>query len=173
VTALVLPLPGAEDLARQLATGIGAELGGLELHRFPDGEVRIRIAGRAAERTVILAGSLDRPDGKVLPLLFAAGTARDLGASGIGLVVPYLSYLRQDAAFRPGEGVSARHFARLLSGTADWLVTVDPHLHRISDLGRLFTCRTEVVHAAPLLSGWIRSRVRDPLVIGPDEESRQ
>lgn len=173
MTVLVLPLPGAEALAARVSAAVGGEPAELEVHRFPDGEVRVRIAGAAVGRRVVLAGSLDRPDGKILPLLFAAATARDLGAVEVGLVAPYLSYLRQDIAFRPGEGVSARHFARLLSAAADWVVTVDPHLHRIPELGRFFTCRTEVVHTAPLLAQWIRTRVRDPLVLGPDEESRQ
>ena len=173
MNALVVPLPGADLLADRIASVTGAERGRLDLHRFPDGEVRIRLAGVAAGSTVILVGSLDHPDGKILPLLFAADTARDLGAEAVGLVAPYLPYLRQDRAFEPGEGVSARHFARLLSGAVSWLVTVDPHLHRIPDLAHLFGCRTEVVHAAPLLGGWIRARVGHPLVIGPDEESRQ
>lgn len=173
MTPLVLPLPGGERLAARLRRALHGAEGTLSVHRFPDGEVRVRIAGDLAGRAVILAGSLDRPDEKLLPLLFAAGTAGELGASAVGLVAPYLPYLRQDTAFRPGEAVSARHFARLLSSTVRWVVTVDPHLHRIGGLDELFSIPTEVVHSAPLMAGWIRARIPRPVIVGPDQESEQ
>jgi ribose-phosphate pyrophosphokinase len=133
----------------------------------------VRIDGDPRRQVVVLVGPLDRPDEKVLPLLFAAGVARELGASEIGLVAPYFPFLRQDAAFHPGEAVSARLFAGLVSKSVDWLITVDPHLHRTRDLGELFTVPAEVVHSAPLIAGWIRDRVARPVIVGPDEESAQ
>ena len=68
----------------------------------------------------------------MLPLIFAAATARELAAAKIGLVAPYLAYMRQDRRFNPGEAVTSRQVAGLLSSAFDWLVTVDPHLHRYS-----------------------------------------
>jgi ribose-phosphate pyrophosphokinase len=109
----------------------------------------------------------------MLPLLFAAATARDLGAHSVGLVAPYLPYMRQDVEFHRGEGMSARHFAETLSHSVDWVVTVDPHLHRVHRLDELFTVHVEVVHAAPTIATWIRTVVASPLVIGPDHESAQ
>jgi ribose-phosphate pyrophosphokinase len=173
MTPLVLALPGGERLAGRLHRELHAAPGTLTVHRFPDSEIRIRISGDTEGRTVILVGSLDRPDSKLLPLLFAAATARDLGAAAVGLVAPYLAYLRQDIAFQPGEAVSARHFARVLSAAASWLVTVDPHLHRVHDLGELFSIPTEIVHAAPHIARWIREHVARPVIIGPDPESAQ
>ena len=173
MTPLILALPGGERLAGRLHRELRGAPGALTIHRFPDGEIRVRISGDAAGRDVVLVGPLDRPDSKILPLLFAAATARELGATAVGLVAPYLAYLRQDAAFQPGEAVSARHFARLLSETASWLVTVDPHLHRVHDLGELFSIRTEIVHAAPLVARWIQEHVTRPVIIGPDAESAQ
>jgi ribose-phosphate pyrophosphokinase len=81
--------------------------------------------------------------------------------------------MRQDRSFEPGQGVSARHFARTLSDAVDWLVTVDPHLHRIRSLSDVFSVPATAVHAAPLLAAWIRSHVVDPVILGPDSESRQ
>ena len=69
--------------------------------------------------------------------------------------------------------MSSHSFARLLSATFDWLITVDPHLHRIASLDALYTIPAVTVHAAPVLSLWIREHVRRPLVIGPDRESAQ
>jgi ribose-phosphate pyrophosphokinase len=60
-----------------------------------------------------------------------------------------------------------------LSGQFDWLVTVDPHLHRRRSLAEIYTIPAEVVHAAPLLAQWIRGHVTNPLVVGPDAESEQ
>jgi ribose-phosphate pyrophosphokinase len=173
MSSMVLALPGGERLAARLRRALHFSDGALSVHRFPDGEVRVRIGGSPEGEAVVLVGSLDRPDEKVLPFWFAARAARDMRAREIGLVAPYFPFLRQDAAFAPGEAVSSRLFAGLVSEAVDWLVTVDPHLHRTHNLGELFTIPTEVVHTAPSIAGWIRRRVDRPLIVGPDEESAQ
>ena len=65
-------------------------------------------------RSVLLFCSLDRPDARLAELLLAAGAAREAAVARLALVAPYLCYMRQDMAFRPGEAVSQRHIARLL-----------------------------------------------------------
>jgi len=170
---LVLALPGGEQLAAGLASRLRCEHADLQLHRFPDGETGVRIVTPVQGRTVVLAGSLNQPDGKTLPLIFAADAARELGALQVGLVAPYLAYMRQDKRFRPGEALSSRSYARLLSASLDFLVTVDPHLHRIHSLDEIYPLRTRVVPAAPLIARWLRSHVKAPWLIGPDQESQQ
>lgn len=123
---LLFALTAREGLAGPLAEVIGAELGHVEIRRFPDEETYFRYVSSPKGRQVIVLCSLDRPDEKYLPLVFAAATARDLGARSVGLVCPYLAYMRQDRRFRPGEAITSAHFARMLSGEFDWLVTVDP-----------------------------------------------
>ena len=170
---LLVALSDHESLAASLCSAIGAEPCELELRRFPDGETYLRYITPVTERTVILLSSLDRPDRKFLPLVFAAATARELGAEHVGLVAPYLPYMRQDRRFQPGESVTSAHFARLLSSHVDWVVTVDPHLHRRASLSEVYSIPSVIVHAAPLMSEWIRGHVMNPLIVGPDSESAQ
>ncbi|MCD9033230.1 ribose-phosphate pyrophosphokinase [Luteimonas sp. Y-2-2-4F] len=170
---LVLPLPGNEAFAAQLAAAGGGELGRIETRRFPDGERYLRVHADPAGRAVDLVCTLSRPDEGFLTLVFAADAVRDLGAREVSLVAPYLAYMRQDRRFLPGECVSSLSFARLLSSTFDRLLTVDPHLHRHPALGALYAIPTATLHAAPLLADWIAAHVPSPLVIGPDEESEQ
>jgi ribose-phosphate pyrophosphokinase len=170
---MVLALPGGERLAARLRRALHGADGALSIHRFPDGESRVRIDGNPDGRAVLLVGSLDRPDEKIIPLLFAAGAVREMHARTVGLVAPYLPFLRQDTAFHSGEAVSARIFGGLLSRMVDWLVTVDPHLHRTHDLRELVTVPVDVVHSAPLIAGWLRHKVERPVIVGPDEESAQ
>jgi ribose-phosphate pyrophosphokinase len=170
---LFFSLPGNEAMAEKLGAALSGELGKLETRRFPDEETYLRFATDPAGRSVVLVCSLNRPDPKFLRLAFAASAAKELGAARVGLVAPYLAYMRQDKQFHPGEAVSSVHFARLVSVGLDWLVTVDPHLHRHKSLDEIFPIPARVGHAAPLLAGWITSHVQRPLVIGPDSESQQ
>ena len=171
---LLLPLPGNEALAADLASRMGAESGILTVHRFPDGESHVRLESPVEDgRPVVLVCTLDRPDDRLLPLVFAAATARELGAATVGLVCPYLGYMRQDARFRPGEAVTSAIFARLLDPWIDWLVTVDPHLHRRRALSEIYAAPATVLHAAPAIAAWIRASVPAPVLVGPDEESGQ
>ena len=170
---LIIPVSGSGPLAGKLAAAIDGELGEVETRRFPDGEVYLRFKTDPRNRPVVVVGTLDRPDDKVLPLIFAAATARDLGAARVGLVAPYLAYMRQDKRFKEGDAVTSVHFARLLSAAVDWLATVDPHLHRYRDLGEIYQIPAIALHAAPLLAEWIEDHVSRPLLVGPDAESEQ
>ena len=170
---LLLPLPGNDALAEALARALGGDVGTVEVHRFPDGETLVRIGTPVTGRSVLLVATLHRPDDKLLPLVFMAATARDLGAARVGLVAPYLAYMRQDRRFREGEGVTSRYFAHILSEAVDWLVTVDPHLHRHESLADIYAIPGVAVRAAPAISAWIGAEVRRPLLVGPDSESAQ
>jgi len=170
---LVLPLPSNEVFAAMLACAMTGELGQIESRRFPDGESYIRLKGNPAGRVVDLVCTLARPDAGFLQLVFAADAVRELGASEVNLIAPYLAYMRQDKRFLAGESVSSRAFARLVSSTFDRVVTVDPHLHRYRTLTELYSIPTTTLHAAPLLADWIAANVDAPLIVGPDAESEQ
>ncbi|MBL9015685.1 MAG: ribose-phosphate pyrophosphokinase [Myxococcales bacterium] len=169
----VLAVPGNELHAQQLAERLGVSPCPVELRRFPDGEIYVRVDGDLAGQEVALVGSLLGGGDSFLTIAFLAGTARDLGATSVGLVAPYLAYMRQDAQFHPGEGVTARYVGRLMSQVVDWLVTVDPHLHRLDALERVYSIPTTIARSAPAIASYVRSQVEHPVLVGPDAESVQ
>lgn len=170
---MICAFPGNEAFAARLRAELGTEALGLEWRRFPDGESYLRFAQDFRGRKLALVCSLNDPDTKALALLFAARTARELGAASVGLVAPYLGYMRQDRRFKDGEAITSAHFAALLCGAFDWLVTVDPHLHRRGSLAEIYSIRSLALAAAPVLAKWITENVSQPLIIGPDAESEQ
>lgn len=173
MTVVVLALPGAESLAAALAPQLGAVSGEVEFRRFPDGESYYRIASPVKDCDVVVVAALRDPDALALGLAFLADTAREIGGRRIGLVAPYLPYMRQDARFRDGEAITSRTFARFVSQAYDWLVTVDPHLHRYPTLDVVYTIPSTVVPSAPAVARWVCANLERPVVIGPDSESEQ
>jgi ribose-phosphate pyrophosphokinase len=169
----VLALHGAEDFTARIAGKLDAPVCRLESRRFPDGEIYLRVLDDVAGCDVLLVAQLRDPDPQLPGLLFVADTLRELGAASVGLVAPYLPYMRQDTRFQPGEAITSRSFARLISAGFDWLVTADPHLHRQATLGALYDIPTEVVPSAPAIAAWVQLHVARPHLVGPDEESAQ
>ncbi len=172
MTTSIIGLLDSDELATTLANSTGWHKIPLNLHRFPDGEWRIRLLDKP-QKNVALVCSLDHPNDKIVALILVCGLLRDMGVEHITLVTPYLAYMRQDVAFNPGEGVSARYFANLLSAHVDRLVTIDPHLHRIAELEEVYTIPCVTLHAAPLLGAWVRDHLPNVALIGPDGESEQ
>lgn len=170
---VIFGAPGNEAFLQGLAPSLEFDTGSLEMRRFPDGESYVRVDTPVAERPAAIVCTLAGPDPQFLPLWFAARTLRERGVANLGLVAPYLAYMRQDREFRPGEAVSSRLFADLVSCAFDWLVTADPHLHRYRALGEIYPIASRVVRTAPALAEWIRANVPRPIIIGPDAESEQ
>ncbi|MBI1366830.1 MAG: ribose-phosphate diphosphokinase [Alphaproteobacteria bacterium] len=173
MSALVISALDQAAPARRLADKLGAPFAELEIHRFPDGESLVRASQASA--TTIIYDSLDRPNGKLIELMLAASALRDLGAARLVLVAPYLCYMRQDKAFEPGQAISQRVIGRLLAERFDRIVSISPHLHRVSSLDTVFPgAETTSLSAAPLLAKLIQADgdPADVLIVGPDSESR-
>lgn len=173
MTLLLVGLPGNEAITARLAEQLSAQIAVTEFRHFPDGESYVRIVTNPAGRSVALICTMARPDDKFLRLVFTARVLKDLGAVRVGLIVPYLSYMRQDRRFQPGEAVTSGDFAELISREFDWLITIDPHLHRIAALSVLYPIPTATLHASTPIAKWIAANVDRPLLIGPDSESAQ
>ncbi|MFO1279307.1 MAG: ribose-phosphate pyrophosphokinase [Burkholderiaceae bacterium] len=170
---LLLHFDDEQDAAMRLAQACAIPLSTVERHRFPDGELRLRLPATLPGRVVLLR-TLDRPNDKLVELLLAAHTARSLGAKHLTLVAPYLAYMRQDIAFHPGEAISQRIVGRFLADLFDAVITVDPHLHRVATLQEAVpVAQAIVLSGAPLLADLIAERRPGALLLGPDSESAQ
>lgn len=161
------------QLANTLLASAIFEQGNCEARQFPDNESYIRLLSDCRNRDVVILCSLDNPNARILPLLFCAETARALKAKSVGLISPYLAYMRQDTRFQPGEAISSGIFAGILSNHFDWLATIDPHLHRLHSLADIYRIPTYTLSTTALLGQWIRTEVQQPLLVGPDRESEQ
>lgn len=173
IPELLLYFEDEKVQAEQIALAAGMALACVNRHRFPDGELKLLLPDTLPERVTVLR-SLHHPNEKLLELLLVARTARTLGARHLTLVAPYLAYMRQDIAFQPGEAVSQRIVGRFIAELFDAIITVDPHLHRITTLQEAVPVPQAIVlSGAPLLADLIALHRKLPMLVGPDEESAQ
>jgi ribose-phosphate pyrophosphokinase len=172
----VVACSNSQGLAARLARILGARLVLVERRVFPDGELYVRIQDEPGAEAIVVQSMSPRPNDALAELILVAETLRDLGARRVHGVIPYLAYMRQDSRFKPGEAVSAEIMGRLISRLGfDKIVTVDMHLHRIKDPAAILGKGARNLSASGLLAGHISQTydLRDPLVIGPDEEAEQ
>jgi ribose-phosphate pyrophosphokinase len=171
MTACVIGFPESREPAARLAEELEIACLDAQIRAFPDGESLVRVPETG--ETALLYRSLDDPNAKLVELLLAVSALRDNGARQVVLIAPYLAYMRQDIAFHPGEAVSQKVIGALIAERFDGLVTIDPHLHRISRLGEAVPgIPALALSAAPVLSAALDPQ-EQPLLVGPDSESRQ
>lgn len=170
---LITGLGRSAPLAELIARAGGFRHAPAVEQQFPDGESYVRLRGNLRNAELYIVNSLHPPNDEVMAALIAADAARSLGARKVILVAPYLAYMRQDKRFKPGEAVSSRTVAALISERFDGLITVDPHLHRYKSLREVYSIPAVALHADQAIAGWIKRGVKQPVLVGPDSESRQ
>lgn len=170
---IILGFSDYEKQARRLSDCMGVPYASVGLHRFPDGESRVSLPASLPGH-VIFCRSLNQPNEKLIELLLAAKTARELGASKLTLVAPYLCYMRQDKAFQAGEAISQKIIGQWLADLFDELIVVDPHLHRTPSMSVAVPAKRSVaLSASGVIGDFLAPRTPDALILGPDEESLQ
>lgn len=105
--------------------------GGLERVTFPDGERYQRLTSQVRGKDVLLVGGTG-VDSDVLELYDSACGISHYGANSLTIVVPYFGYSTMERALKPGEIVTAKTRALLLSSipearTHNEIVLVDLH----------------------------------------------
>ncbi|MDN3557719.1 ribose-phosphate diphosphokinase [Halomonas maura] len=177
MTPVLLHCDDETAAATRLAEAAGLQAMMVARHHFPDDELRLTLPfheAHAFPETLVVYRSLDRPNDKLVELLLIARHAREQGVRHLVLVAPYLAYMRQDIAFHPGEVVSQPLIGHFLAELFDAVITVDPHLHRIERLDQAIPLKHAIaLSAAPRLAELIAEKRDDPLLVGPDAESRQ
>lgn len=169
----VLGFPDYRAPALALAELAQLAYSDIEMHHFPDGESKLLLPDALPDQ-IVICQTLDRPNPKLIELMLAADAARELGVSRVILVAPYLCYMRQDKAFRPGEVVSQKLIGRFLARHFDAVITVDAHLHRISRLSQAIPLQQALnLNAAEPMSRFLRDKCAGPVLLGPDAESEQ
>ena len=162
----------SQDLAQSLARKLRAKYSPLTIGSFPDGEIYLKFKTSLKLKKVVLVQSFQpRPDMSLFDIIFAAETARDLGAKKIILVAPYLAYMRQDKRFNSGEAITSKIMAKLLNNSIDKIITIDPHLHRYKRLDNLFKIPAVKLTANNLIADYIKKKIKNPVIVGPDWES--
>jgi len=162
-----------EQQSRKLAGALAIPCHVIQRHHFPDGESKLTLPVELPEH-VLFCRSLDHPNEKLLELLLAAKTARQLGAEVLTLVAPYLCYMRQDKAFHPGEVISQPVVGNFLAELFDNVITVDPHLHRIEHLEQAVPTNNAVsLTATSLMAEFLCKRFKGPVLLAPDSEAEQ
>jgi len=173
---LMTVILGFEDYlqpAQQLAKSLSMPLKMIERHQFPDGETKITLPTQLPKK-IIICRTLDQPNEKLIELIISAASAREQGVKHITLVAPYLCYMRQDIAFHPGEAISQKIVGNLLGNYFDCVITIDPHLHRISNLREAIPIDDAFsLLASCAMSTFLKQHFNNPVLIGPDQESEQ
>ena len=164
----VVPGPASEELSSKLAERLKADVIGIDVKVFPDGESKFRVEGDVMDKRVIMVQSMYPPvDRHILQALILAHKLSEEGAQVYALI-PYLGYSRQDKEFLKGEVVSLGVLARLFRSVGiKRLVTLD--IHSSMSLG-YFTIPTYSVSAIPLLAEYFKGRknLGDFVAVSPD-----
>jgi len=170
---LILAFPDYLLQAQRLALTLDIQLQEVYLHQFPDGESLLRLPTDLPDH-IIICRSLNQPNDKLIELLLCAKTARQLGAKRLTLIAPYLCYMRQDIANRPGEAVSQVIVGQMLADLFDDVITVDPHLHRISALNQAIPIENAIsLSATDEICDFLQQHFDHVVLLGPDSESEQ
>ena len=163
----------SRELAKKISRHLKLNYSELFTEHFPDGETHLQFKTDVKNKKIIFIQTMHpHPNEALVETIFALQTAKKLGAKEIILVAPYLAYLRQDKMFKPGECVSNKIIAQLLS-VAHRIVTIDPHLHRINKLSEIFSTKTTTLSAMSAVSEYIINNKINALLVGPDRESAQ
>ena len=169
---IIIGCSRGKHLAGKIAKKLKKPYSELKVKRFPDGEIYARFLKDVKGKNVVLVQSFyGYINDCVMEAIFAAETARDLGAKKVILIAPYFAYLRQDSRFNPGECISIKVIGRLFSKYFDKIIIVDPHLHRQAKLSDLFSIKAEKLTSNPYIADYIKKNIKNPLIVGPDWES--
>lgn len=157
-------------LAQRVAQNLGIMLSPVDMHVFPDGERRIRIAENVVDEHVFVIQSASTPvDTNYMELFFLIDALKRSGAEFVTAIIPYFGYQRQDHIFRDGEAVSLEVVISILEKLGvDRVMSVDMHSVKIPDL---FTVPVNHISALELFAqsiqknGWLTPSA---ILVSPD-----
>ncbi len=155
----------AQHLAFEISKFLNIPIGKITVKRFPDGECYVKIEKDVKNETCILIQSTYRQDKDLIELLLIGDTLKDLGASKVITVLPYLAYSRQDRRFSEGEAISVKSIVKLLEIFSDVVFVINPHKSYIIDYFKIDAFEIDV---SKDIGEYFKNKLKNPIVVSPD-----
>lgn len=155
-------------LAAEIARSAGIELAKIELKRFMDGEISVKIKESVRGQDVFIVQSICSPaNDHLMELLLIIDAAMRASASRITAVIPYFGYARQDRKVEPRVPISAKVVSNLIqTAGAGRVLTMDLHADQIQGF---FDIPVDNLFASPIFVDYVRSlKIKDCAVVSPD-----
>jgi ribose-phosphate pyrophosphokinase len=154
----------------KIAEYIGQPLGGVDISRFPDGEIFVKIMENIRGQDMfIVQPTCYPPNESIMELLIMIDAAKRASAARITPVIPYYGYGRQDRKDQPRVPITAKLVANLLvAAGADRILTMDMHAQQIQGF---FDIPVDHLFAAPVIVKHLKScgaDLKDLVVVTPD-----
>jgi ribose-phosphate pyrophosphokinase len=156
-------------LAKAIADYLDAPLSNVEIERFADDELFVRIDENMRGQDVFMIQSTSKPaNDNLMELLICMDALTRASARRITAVIPYFGYARQDRKTGGRTPITAKLVANLIAGSgAHRVLTLDLHAGQIQGF---FDIPTDNLFATPVFERDIRQSydVKDLMIVSPD-----
>lgn len=156
-------------LAKAIADYLDAPLSNVEIERFADDELFVRIDENMRGQDVFIIQSTSKPaNDNLMELLICMDALTRASARRITAVIPYFGYARQDRKTGGRTPITAKLVANLIAGSgAHRVLTLDLHAGQIQGF---FDIPTDNLFATPVFERDIRKAydINDLMIVSPD-----
>lgn len=156
------------ELSQQIASYLDIQLCNIEIKRFKDGEISVKLKENVREQDVFIIQSTNNPANEnIMELLLIVDAALRASASRITVVIPYFGYARQDRKVEPRVPISAKLVANIIQAAgATRVLTIDLHADQIQGF---FDIPVDNLFVTPITIEYIKSlQVDNIVVVSPD-----
>ena len=154
-------------LAEAVAESLGVPLTRVNLGRFADGEISVRIDENVRGNDCFILQPTNPPGENILELLLLIDAAKRASAARITCVIPYYGYGRQDRKDQPRVPIGAKLMANMIvSAGADRVLGIDFHQHQLQGF---FDIPVDHLYAMPVFANHYKKKnLNEPVVVAPD-----
>ena len=145
-------------LAEEMCAVLGIGLSPLEIARFSNDNLSVRVLTNVRERDVFVVQPFTQPvSDHILELFIIMDALRSASARRITAIIPYFSYARSDKKDAPRISITGRLMADLIKAAgADRVLTMDLHSDAVHGF---FSMPVDHLTAIPLIADHIRQNM--------------
>ena len=155
-------------LTNEIAKHVNVDLGKIEIRKFSDEEISVKILDNVRGADVFIIQSTCYPaNNNLIELALIMDAFRRASAKRINVVMPYYGYGRQDRKVEPRVPISAKVIAKIIETCgANRILCMDLHADQIQGF---FDIPVDHLFSAPILIEYFKKLDLDDLVIvSPD-----
>ena len=158
-------------LAEEVAKCLGTSLSPIDISRFADGEIGIRVFENVRGKDAFIIQPTCPPgvNDNLIELILLISTMRRASARSITAILPYYGYARQDRKMQSRVPISAADVARLLEAMGvDRVIAVDLHCGQIQGFFGPCTPCDNLDGAIVALKYFKDLITNDTIIVSPD-----